>query len=82
MRKSWPLLDCLATNFYLISAIITILLCTLWQVSLFMALYLCSSLVLCARITYRLHKNSNSFHIEKDEMNLSESHDVGRQYMS
>jgi len=53
----WRIMDAIAMNFHLVTATVTIILCTNWQISLFMCFYLLCNVLLCIRAAKELHAN-------------------------
>ena len=53
-------MDSVALNFHLITATITIVLCTNWQISLFMSFYLVCTVILCIRASKELYSNGQT----------------------
>jgi hypothetical protein len=55
----WWMIDYITLNFHLISATVTIYLCTNYQVSVFMSFYLICTVVLCIRAARQLQINGS-----------------------
>jgi hypothetical protein len=54
-------MDSFALNFHLITALVTVMLCTMWQVSFFMYLQLICSVVMCFRVAHAMYKYGRKF---------------------
>ncbi len=67
----WRFIDNVSMNFYIVTATVTIILCTNWQISLFMAFYLLCNVILCIRAASSLHANSHNMkNLEHKEINI------------
>ncbi len=72
----WRVMDSIAMNFHLVTATVTVILCTNWQISLFMSFYLLCNVILCTRAARELH--SNGAKIIKEEVDKELENDNGR----
>jgi hypothetical protein len=67
----WKIIDSVTLNFYLVTAAVTVINCTLWQISLFMSFYLICAVVLCIKAASALHHNGQHMIEERSELDLN-----------
>jgi hypothetical protein len=77
----WRYIDTLALNFHLVTATVTVILCTNWQISLFMSFYLLCTVILCIRAAKDLHRNGQNINETRTEMDVNEAHYLNKEYM-
>jgi hypothetical protein len=81
--QQWRFMDSIAMNFHLVTATVTIILCTNWQISLFMCFYLLCNVILCIRAAKELHANGQRMKAQdipraNSDLNSFENYDSGR----
>jgi hypothetical protein len=79
--NQWWIVDSITLNFHLVTATITIYLCTNWQISLFMSFYLICSGFLVYRAAKELYSNGQSSRKSDKEINVIQAHELNKTYM-
>lgn len=73
----WRIIDSLALNFHLVTATVTLVLCTNWQMSLFMSLYVLCTVILCIRASRELYRNGQNMQVKQENQWCKDSSDEG-----
>jgi hypothetical protein len=75
-------MDTICMNFYIVTATVTLVLATNWQISLFMAFYLLCNVILCIRAARSLYRNSSLMrNLENKEVSVDEARNINKEYM-
>lgn len=75
----WKLIDSIALNFHLITAFVTVLLCTEYQISLFMLLQLTATVVMCFRVSHAMYLYGREFKYDNAYKGLQVNTEKDRQ---
>jgi hypothetical protein len=69
----WRIMDTLALNFHLVTALVTVLLCTNWQISFFMFMQLACVVSMCLRVSYAMYSYGRTFKFDNKDKGLTNS---------